>query len=165
MGQGAETIERTPSARDKYRRASTGRSPSDPDNMLANLLQNYDEAQTRLTKLQNDLGTNHPDVQRTKKLVIELNTQIDNRVAGILEGMRTHVASLKSVTDNASGMLEKIQETEASKLNIPKAWWPYFKASADLDRLKQFRNELYLRLAQEKANAKPPLPDANPGPK
>ena len=125
-----------------------------PDSTLATLLQNYNEAKARLIMLQSDFGTNHPDVQCTRKLVVELNSQIDDRVTGILEGMRTRIASLKQVVDNCEEKTEKIHETEANKLNIPEAWWPYFKARADLDQLKKFRDVLFLRLAQEKAEAK-----------
>jgi beta-lactamase regulating signal transducer with metallopeptidase domain len=132
-----------------------------PDPMLANLLQNYNEAKTRLIMLQSDFGANHPDVQRTRKLIIELNSQIDDRVAGILEGMRTRVASLKAVVENSElkvNELKEIQETAANKLNIPEAWWPYFKAKAELDQVKKFRDVLFLRLAQEKINAESRTP-------
>jgi hypothetical protein len=136
-----------------------------PDTMLATLLQNHNEAQTRLNALKKDLGENHPNVMRVQELIAKYDSQINDRVAGILEGMRTHAASLEVVMGNAAKMTEKIRETEASKLNIPEAWWPYFKARADLERLKKFRDILFLRLAQEKANAKSGYPDVSVTPR
>ncbi len=117
-----------------------------PDSMLGTLLQNYNETEMRLVTLQNDLGTNHPDVQRTIKQLAEVNSQIDHRVKGILDGMRTHVASLKAVVDNAE---TKVNEAKAYDIAVAEKSRGYFMAKADLDRLKKFRDVLYLRTAQE----------------
>ncbi|HZQ47568.1 MAG TPA: polysaccharide biosynthesis tyrosine autokinase [Verrucomicrobiae bacterium] len=117
-----------------------------PDGMLTTLLQNYNEAETRLVTLQNDLGTNHPDVQRNIKLITELNTQIDDRVNGVLDGMRTHVAALKAVVDNAEF---KVNQAKTNDIAIAERSRGYFTAKADLDRLKKFRDVLFLRISQE----------------
>ncbi len=117
-----------------------------PDGMLTTLLQNYNDAKTRLITLQNDLGLSHPDVQRTSKLIVELNSQIEDRVTGILEGMRTHVASLQAVVKNAEF---KVNEAKSNDIALAEKSRGYFMAKADLDRLKKFRDVLSMRLAQE----------------
>lgn len=137
-----------------------------PDSILTTLSQNYNEAETRLITLRSDLGTNHPDALRTQTLITKLNKEIDVRLTGILEGLRICVAARKATMDNCEEMMQKIhkatakiQEAEASKLNIPQAWWPYFRARADLDRLMKFRDVLFLRMAQENVNVKAGYPD------
>lgn len=117
-----------------------------PDSMLTTLLQNYNDAKTRLIALQNDLGPVNPDVLRTTKLIAELNSQIEARVNGILEGMRTHVAALQAVVKNAEF---KVNEAKTNDIALAEKSRGYFMAKADLDRLKKFRDVLYLRMAQE----------------
>lgn len=117
-----------------------------PDPMLSTLLQNYNDAEIKLATQKNDLGTNHPDVQRTIKLISELNTQIDSRVAGILEGMQAHADSLKAEVDFVN---LKLDEAKTNDMATAERSRSYFEAKSDLDRYRKFRDVLALRASQE----------------
>jgi capsular exopolysaccharide synthesis family protein len=117
-----------------------------PDNILSGLLQNYNDAEIKLVTQRNDLGTNHPDVQRTMKLISELNTQIDDRVAGILAGMHAEVNSFKAEADFVEAKLNEAKTNDMIQVERSRS---YFEAKSDLDRYRKFRDVLALRASQE----------------
>jgi len=67
-----------------------------PDPILTQLLQDRIGTQTLLVKLKNDLGTNHPDVIRTEKLLDEYDLETDSRVKGIIKGIEITVKALRA---------------------------------------------------------------------
>jgi polysaccharide biosynthesis transport protein len=118
-----------------------------PDSILIQLLQDLISTDTKLVTLQSDLGTNHPEVQRTIKLREELNSKIDERVAGIMTGMSAKVASFEAVVRNSE---EKVREAKSNDLYRAAIGRPYFLLKDQLDHLKRFRDVLALRAAQER---------------
>jgi capsular exopolysaccharide synthesis family protein len=124
-----------------------------PDGILNQLLQEYIATDTKLITQTTDLGDSNPEVVRTKKLFEELNSQIDKRVRGIMDGMETRVESLKAVVANSEA---KVAEARTNDIAIAEKTRPYFAAKSDLDRLKRFRDVLYLRTVQERVEAKMP---------
>ena len=68
--------------------------------------------------------------------------------------MRTHVASLKAVVENAE---TKVNEAKSYDIAVAEKSRGYFMAKADLDRLKKFRDVLYLRTAQENVEEVMPI--------
>ncbi len=117
-----------------------------PDSMLNTLLQDFISAEEKLVTQLNDLGPNHPDVQRTIKLRDELDHKINERVSGIIAGMEVHVSALWAVVSNS---VQKVEEAKSNDMQIAEASRPYFLAKADLDRVKKFRDVLALRAQQE----------------
>ncbi|MDB6068626.1 MAG: ywqD 2 [Pedosphaera sp.] len=124
-----------------------------PDTQLSRLLEDYISTDTKLIAQSTDLGEEHPEVVRTKKLLAELDLQLDKRVKGIMEGLQTRVESLKAVVDNSEA---KVAEARTNDIAIAERTRPYFMAKNDLDRLKRFRDVLYLRTVQEKVEEKMP---------
>ncbi len=117
-----------------------------PDPMLSTMLQNYNDARIKLVTQRNDLGTNHPDVQRTIKLINELDTQIHDRVVGILEGMQATADSLKAEVEFVNTKLSEAKTTDMAQAEKSRE---YFEAKIELDRLRKFKDVLALRASQE----------------
>jgi succinoglycan biosynthesis transport protein ExoP len=124
-----------------------------PDNMLSDLLQEELAANTRLVTLSNDYGPQSPELTRVLGLRAELEKQIDARLKGIMEGMETRVASLKAVVENSE---QKVNEAKTNDVQLAETSRPYYIAKADLDRLRRFREVLFLRTFQENVEVKMP---------
>jgi succinoglycan biosynthesis transport protein ExoP len=117
-----------------------------PDGILTQLLQDLIGTEEKLVTQLNDLGPNHPDVQRTIKLRDQLNQKIDERVNGIITGMEVQVSALYAVVSNS---VQKVEEAKSNDMRLAETSRPYFLAKADLDRIKKFRDVLALRMQQE----------------
>ena len=117
-----------------------------PDSILSQLLQDKLSTETRLTTLRNDYGEESPEVKRIVQLQTNINTQIDERLAGILKGMETRVAADAAVVANATN---QVAEAKTKDIALAEKNRPYYIAKADLDRLRKFREVLALRTFQE----------------
>ena len=78
-----------------------------------------------LAQLKVDYSTNYPDVMRQQELADELNTEIDARVSGMIDGLSTQVKALKAALDaqtaTVQAAIQKDQEeaeTEPALLGI-----------------------------------------------
>jgi polysaccharide biosynthesis transport protein len=118
-----------------------------PDTILNQMLQDFIATEERLVTQLNDLGTNHPDVQRTIKLRDQLDQKIDERVSGIIAGMEVQVSALYAVVSNS---VQQVEEAKSNDMRIAESSRPYFLAKADLDRIKKFRDVLAMRMQQER---------------
>ena len=117
-----------------------------PDSILGQLLQDELATDTRLVTLSNDYGPQSPELTRVLVLKTELDKQIGDRLKGIMEGMETRVASLKAIVENSE---EKVNEAKTNDIALAESSRPYYIAKAELDRLKHFREVLFLRTFQE----------------
>lgn len=117
-----------------------------PDGILTQLLQDYISTEEKLVTQLNDLGPNHPDVQRTIKLRDQLDHKIDERVTGIIKGMEVQVSALYAVVSNS---VQQVEEAKSNDMRLAESSRPYFLAKADLDRIKKFRDVLAMRMQQE----------------
>ncbi len=124
-----------------------------PDGILGTLLQNLLETESRLITLRSDYGDQNPEVQRALKLKEGLEHQIDDRLNGIMKGMETKVASLKAVVVNSQVQVDK---AKAEDIALAERTRPYYLAKAELDRVRKFREVLYLRTFQENVEVKMP---------
>ncbi len=116
------------------------------DTILSTLLQDLIAAETKLVTQKIDLGDQHPEVQRNNKLIEKLNSEIDARVEGIMTTLESRVKTLKAVVD---GMEKTLSEAKTNDIALAEKSRPYFVAKSDLERLKRFRDVLYLRMEQE----------------
>ncbi len=117
-----------------------------PDPLLQELLQKLVDAQTQLVTVQSSLGPEHPDVLRLKDLVAELNHQIDGRVRGIITALGDRVASLLAVIKDCEA---KVNDAKTNDMIVAENSRPYFKAKADLERLKKISEIIAIRSDQE----------------
>jgi capsular exopolysaccharide synthesis family protein len=67
--------------------------------------------------------------------------------------METRVASLKAVVENSE---QKVNEAKTNDVQLAETSRPYYIAKADLDRLRRFREVLFLRTFQENVEVKMP---------
>jgi beta-lactamase regulating signal transducer with metallopeptidase domain len=120
-----------------------------PDPLVVKLFENLQSTEQKLAEAE-AFGPDHPDVHRAKRLVTVINKQIEERLDGILAG-------LKAKTEAEKARLEDLEkEAERYKaLGLDRAIRsrPYWQAKRDLETLRLVRERLQLRLMQEKVDA------------
>jgi capsular exopolysaccharide synthesis family protein len=124
-----------------------------PDSMLTTLLQDRDETEEQLVKLQATEGDSNQEVVTTKNLIIKLDAQIDDRVGGLLHAMRTQA-------DAAMATVKRLQQTlddaKTNDLETTKRTRQYYSAKAELERTRKDLEMIALRVYQESANVQLP---------
>lgn len=121
-----------------------------PDEILARLLQERTSAETQLIALRQELEETDPDLQRATLVVANLDSQIDDRIQGILQGMQARVASLKAAAENAE---VKTEEIKSGITNLPNKKetsisHQQIRLGYELRELQHTRDVLELRLAK-----------------
>jgi uncharacterized protein involved in exopolysaccharide biosynthesis len=119
-----------------------------PDAALDALLQNLQNSERELAGLRVDKGPDHAEVKRVEAMVKLVEKQIDQRINGILTGMEKLVAAHKAVLDS---LAEKAAEQRARENDLLSRSSDFFLVKRNLEIEQQVRDELYVRLLQEKS--------------
>jgi uncharacterized protein involved in exopolysaccharide biosynthesis len=115
------------------------------DSALSNLLGKLDDAGQKFVTLTNDYSLSNVEVTRVTSLMAELNRQIDDRVAGIMAGLESQLASLKAVSEDLAAKVQKSKPTAENT--------PYWAAKQDLERLLESHKILYAKIEEQKQAA------------
>lgn len=125
-------------------------STASPDAMLVTLLSQLSTTEQKLTELRVKFSTEHPDVKSTRSLLEKIQTQINDRLDGVLEGLKVKVSSQQARLDQFEKEIAKARNVD---IDMAIARRPYFQAKRDLENLQVIRERLQSRLAEEKINA------------
>jgi succinoglycan biosynthesis transport protein ExoP len=124
-----------------------------PDSALSDLLSKLRESEQKFVTLTNDYSLENPDVIRVQSLIVELNQQIDARVAGMMAAMTTGVKSQKAVFEALSTEVESAKTSDQQEAEISQ---PYWEAKRDLDSKVDFHKLLAAKIATEKIDLEIP---------
>ncbi|MEW6304548.1 MAG: hypothetical protein AB1705_13815, partial [Verrucomicrobiota bacterium] len=86
-----------------------------PDNLLQQLMRDRDQMSQQLTLKRTELGPEHPEVTKAKASLEHVKKQIDDRVEGVMEGLRIEVEITKAALTSPVG------ETAPGKFDSPPA--------------------------------------------
>ena len=125
-----------------------------PDPLLNDSLTRLNMSEQQYAEDIEAYGADHPQVKRTKRVLEQINTQVNDRLDGILEGLAARVTSQGAVLNQLSNAV-----TTAKQKDIDAALKrrPYDMARRDLETAQQVRDRLWMRLIQEKVDAAIPL--------
>lgn len=128
-----------------------------PDQNLISLLESWTLANQKLGAAVEDFGREHPEVKKLQRLVDEIDSQLNEKVDGILKGLASRVASTKASLDQLENTVAqaKGKETEFAAL-----FRPYFDAKNDLQDLLLVRKALKIKIDQETFEANLPVSTA-----
>jgi len=129
------------------------------DEQLSVLLNQLAAAEQKLAVLSENFAAEHPEVSAAKRMVPLITKQIDERIDGILEGMKVKAASHNSRIDFITRELERLQRDELDKRSSYRA---FFQAKRDLQSLLLIRERLIQRLIQEKVDLAVKASDSGP---
>ena len=121
-----------------------------PDTQLGVLMDRQADTDQKLASLTEIYSPQHPEVSSLKRMLDTINTQVNDRLEGILRGLETKTAQTKAGLDELTAQVEK-----AKKIDIDAAInrRPYFQAKRDLESLQLVRERLTLRIIQETVDA------------
>ena len=121
-----------------------------PDPNLADLLKEQANDERLFATLTNAYSLNHPDVLAVLgKLAVD-NRQIDDRLDGIVAGVRIKLESAKANRDLRD---QAVQTAKSNEIHQTKLRRPYYALKRDLDTAKFVREQLHKRVWQEKVEA------------
>jgi succinoglycan biosynthesis transport protein ExoP len=124
-----------------------------PDGALSDLLTKLHETQQQFATMTNDLGLANPDVIRVQSLIATLNSQIDDRVNGIMDAMETGELSEKAVLDALTAEVESGKITDQDEAERGQ---PYWEAKRDLESLRTYHTLLAAKIASTKTDLEIP---------
>ncbi len=117
-----------------------------PDENLATRLQELATYEQKLTGITNAFGSEHSEVRALRGQLAVVNRQIDDRLEGIVAGVRIKLESEKANRDLRELAVEiaKSNETRQAKLSRP-----YWALKRDVDTAKDIRVALNKRVWSE----------------
>jgi capsular exopolysaccharide synthesis family protein len=120
------------------------------DALMLRLLEELAMQETRLASLTNSLGFDHAEVKGVRESISVVSHQIDERVLGIIGGLKMTLDANKATLDSLT------QDVAAAKTNdIRQALLrrPYVVKKRDLENMQFLRERLYGRIITEKVEA------------
>ena len=120
-----------------------------PDAQLDALVREYQTGQTTLANKSIDLGEGHPTIKSLRAALQSFDSQIQNRIQGILAGLELRVSSslaqvneLQMAVDDAKSKEAKVQEEGRE----------YFDAKRRLSNTTRMRDTILFRIMQEEVD-------------
>jgi capsular exopolysaccharide synthesis family protein len=123
------------------------------DSALNDSLSRLHQTEQSLAELKVDYSTNYPDVMRQQKLADELNTEIDARVKGIMDGLTSQVKSLKASLDTLTATVENAIKQDQDEGERSQ---PYWELKRKQENMIDFHKLVQARVASEKLNLEIP---------
>jgi len=120
-----------------------------PDTTLDGLLNNLHLAEQKLVTLKADYGLENPEVIRNQSLVDKLNTQIDDRVNGIMIGLENQLLSEKAALDSLKADVETAKLKDQQEATRGQ---PYWDEKRKLESKLEFHKLLAAKIESEKVD-------------
>jgi len=124
-----------------------------PDGTLSSLIDKLHESEQQYVQLTNDYAISNPAVTRVKSVMDKLNEQINDRVAGIIFGMATKVASQKASVDS---LVEQVAKAKQASQDEATESQPYWDEKRNLERLLDLHKLLFTKIETERLDLKIP---------
>lgn len=118
-----------------------------PDVALSDLLSNLHLSEQKLVQMTNDLGLENPQVINLQSLIDKLNTQIDDRVDGIMAGLDSQLQSEKASLDVLTATVQDAVDKDRAEAERGQ---PYWEAKQKLENMREFHKLLQAKIASDK---------------
>jgi capsular exopolysaccharide synthesis family protein len=105
------------------------------DTELGGMLDALHTVEQNLAQLKVDYSTNYPDVMRQQKKADELNTEIDARVSGLIDGLSTQVKALKASLDGQTATVQAAILKDREEAQKSQPYWESKSKLADMNEL------------------------------
>jgi beta-lactamase regulating signal transducer with metallopeptidase domain len=124
-----------------------------PDELLNRYLGDLGRAEQELATLSNDHAEEHPNVKSLTARAAQINKQIEDRIDGILIGLRTRRDLYQKMTQMFKEEIEMKAQDDAQKLE---RYTPYFQAKRSLENSERLLETIFMRLLAEKVDVQIP---------
>src|SRR2546426_399653 len=120
------------------------------DELLSKLMMDLSTTEANLAKLKETLGPQNPDFKAMAAVQANLDTNINQRIEGMLAGLKLKVDAFRLHLDSLAGAVDHARTNDAF---MTEQYRPYFKAKRRLDDLTKLRDAVHLRILQETVDA------------
>ena len=120
-----------------------------PDPLLAELLSKQAMAEQQLTTSRKDLTDENIEVRRLNGLHETITKQIEARLDGVLQGLKTQLAMAEAQYRDVDEQIHAIKIKEAEKEKEQKKYDPYVAMKRNLETQKMRRQAMMMKLAAE----------------
>jgi beta-lactamase regulating signal transducer with metallopeptidase domain/biotin carboxyl carrier protein len=124
-----------------------------PDGAMDRYLIQLAEAETQYAALRGDFSEEHPQVVKLASVIKTLNEQIEARIDGVLNGLKSLVDTRKNTLEKITQMVKEAKERDARKR---RDYAPYFASKRDLETQQRIHDIIYARILQETVDAQIP---------
>lgn len=114
--------------------------------LLIEGLQKEIDARQQMVTLTSSLGSGHPDVESVRKLLSQVSRDVDERIDGILEGLRLQVGAHQQELVGLSNEVAKAKDDESRQAA---GYRVYFAKKRELENEQIMADVLSRKLAQE----------------
>ncbi len=124
-----------------------------PDTVLIELLSRLTMAEQFYAEATETYGSEHAEVKRKRRIMEEVHRQVDERLDGILAGLKSKADAFKARVDSLQRDVDL-----AKRVDIAAAVerQPYREAKRELETLVAARERLHFRIIQEKVDKELP---------
>jgi beta-lactamase regulating signal transducer with metallopeptidase domain len=129
-----------------------------PDVQLATLMDRAAEVEQKLAALSETRSKEHPEVAGLMRTLETINRQVNERLDGLLAGLKTKVEQFKARLEEID---KELTQLKAQDLERPTRYRPYFQQKRELENIQAVRDRLQMRIIEEEINA---AVSDNPGP-
>jgi polysaccharide biosynthesis transport protein len=117
--------------------------------VLTRLLEQYNTSKQEIISKGKDLGPSHPDMIRLQGVINEIETQLENRVTGIMKGLESELQALQaSNTDR----LTRLEDAKKENRLAAEKGQLYLEAQKNLERQERIRDTIEMKIEQEEVN-------------
>ncbi|MDB6031082.1 MAG: hypothetical protein JWM16_1420 [Verrucomicrobiales bacterium] len=121
-----------------------------PDPVLSQLYTDLVLSEQKLADLNAVYAQEHPEVKRVRQVVEVVNRQINERLDGIVDGLRAKTAAAKEKAQNLDMEAERAKAREIERASARR---PYLNVKRQLENQLLFKDKLQARLAEEELEA------------
>jgi succinoglycan biosynthesis transport protein ExoP len=117
---------------------------------LPRLYEQLTTARQELVAKSQELGPKNPDIERMTQVILEIQTQIDSRVRGIMIGLQTDVKAMEASYDDRATQLTaaRLQNRKAASTGQL-----YMDLQKTLERQERIRDTIELKIESEEIDA------------
>ncbi len=123
------------------------------DVSLESLLKDHTTTEQQLTVKRKDYAEDHPEVIRAAALLANINSQVEQRVEGIMIGLETKLGAFKAQDETLS---TEVTEAKDKEIKGTEKYRPYFQAKRELENRQRVLEALTVRIASETVDASLP---------
>ncbi len=121
-----------------------------PDAQLSQLMQQRDSAEQKLADLLEERTAEHPDIKRTSKVLAQINKQIEERIDGIVKGLRARVSAEEAHMAALDNALDRARQQYRENVQRRR---PYEEAVRELRAQQELLQRLRLRMLDERVGS------------
>ncbi len=120
-----------------------------PDPQLGSLLEQLNLSEQKLADMVETYSDQHPEVKRIRRVLEQINKQVNERLDGILEGLKARTSAQKAKLDRFITEVAVYRTIDIKKAIERR---PYFQHKRDLESMQLVRERLALRIIGERVD-------------